>query len=565
MSPPIIHHDINNLSNEAEDEDDTHNNHHRHDNNEDTGDFSSYWQSIPDPPMFDTGSTATAAASSSFETSSCTLSNNNNNNNNFAICQDDNIEDDSKDDDHPPTNSMQQSSVSTLSASTATEADYYLSNDHQKTATAKKRLRDVTNNQTQHASITTRKKKTRRSLLLPWDNNESSTADTADLKSLSCISSSQPDAVAATKVISSSAAAVAAVNTKFSSSRSDNNNRSNNDKHTQQRMIQLVREYCALPTTHNNHYRIHSQQAREIERLSCYPMPGTKFHIPIAHTETAVNDCDDDDANNTGERKGSSATTKTKVTLRQEFILHLKPIVQEMEHRKQTDMMESRSATRCEMHRNKGRCYYMDVGTGEEVDPREYERRYLRWIERRRVERLESNKRRREDDDDDFGKKCGQNDEELELPSPQLEEIEVEGGSDCNFDMDQSVDMDDSVLSSAASSVNDSMSEVDGARTNTVSAAQFIEPATTAAAATLTSTSSINDNNTGPSANDTNDNSFNSNSGSSILGLPSLPPSNDTRVIQARTELWRAIDVALETYSKEILAIQRGQKLDGDK
>lgn len=517
MSPPIIHHDID-LSTEAEEEDDTNNRHHNN-NNDDTGDFSSYWQSIPDPPMmFDTGSSASSAASFKI------ISSSNNNNNNFAICQDDNIgDDDPKDNTHPTGH----------------------------TAAAKKRLRDVTNNQTtqQASSISTRKKKTRRSLLLPCDDNESSTTDTtadADLKSFPCNSSSQPDAMAtATNEVS---AAAASRDTTFSSSHSNNN------KRTQQRLIQLVREYCALPTTQNDHQRIHSQQAREIERLSSYPMPGTKFHIPITQTETASNDHeDDDDVNNNVERNGSS--TKTKVTLRQELILHLKPIVQEMEHQRAIDITESRSATQCEMHKNKGRCYYVDVGTGEEVDPTEYERRYLRWIERRRVERLETIRRRK--DDDDFGK-VGQSDEELMLTSPQLEE-KGKGGSDCesSFDMDQSVNMDDSMMSSASSSVNDSMSEVDRASTYTASAAQIMAPAT-AAAATSTSTSRIDDNND-PSANDTNDNSCNTNSRSSILGLPSLPPSNDTRVLEARTKLWRAIDVALETYSKEILAIQQGR------
>lgn len=529
MSPPIIHHDID-LSNEAEEDVDN----NRHDNNEDTGDFSSYWQSIPDPPMFDTGS-----APSSFKTSSSTVSNNNNN---FSICQDDNIGDYPKDNNHPIKH-VQQSSLLTRSACTVTAVD--ASND-QKSAAAKKRLRDVTNNQTQQASISTQKKKTRRSLLLPCDNNESSTADAADFKSFSCNSSSQPDAVAATKITASSSMS-------FSSSHS------NNDKQTQQRLIQLVREYCALPTTHNNHQRVHSQQARDIERLSSYPMPGTKFHIPMTQTETASNAHDDDNANNNSyERKEIIANTKTKVTLRQEFILHLKPIVQEMEHRRETDLMESRSATQCEMRKNKGRCYYVDVGTGEEVDPREYERRYLRWIEGRRVERLENNRRR--SGDDDFGK-SGKNGEEFMLPSPQLKEAEEEGNSDCesSFDMDQSVNMDDSVMSSAASSVNDSMSEVDTANMNTASAAQIIAPATAAAATSTSTTTSRIDASTDSSTNDINDNSCNSNSGSSILGLPVFPPSNDTRVLEARTKLWRAIDVALETYSKEILAIQQGR------
>jgi len=290
-------------------------------------------------------------------------------------------------------------------------------------------------------------------------------------------------------------------------------------------------------------------------------MPGKEFHLPIIQTQTTTesscnnNNEDDDDADDNGERKRSSTMTKTKVTFKQEFILHLKPIVQEMEHRKETDMMESRSATQCEMHKNKGRCYYFDIDTGEEVDSREYERRYLRWIERRRVERLDDNRRRRERDDE-VGK-GGKNDEELVLSSPQLGDAEEEGSSDCesSFDMDQSVNMDESMMSSVASSVDDATTYT----TNIANIATASRVAASSAAAPNTTTMSRISGSIDPSGNDTNGNTSNSNSsGSSILGLPSLPPSNDARVLDARNKLWRAIDVALENYSKEILAIQQG-------
>lgn len=512
-------------------------------NNEDTGDYSSYWQSIPDPPMLDTASTSTSLKP-------LVLSNND-----IEICQDNN--DDDPEDGYPTNNLHQQSVLTPCLSSAAVEVVESNGQTASSTMTVKKkRLRDVTNQQQQQQkqqllSIERRtNKKQRRSLLLPCDDYESSStaaADDDDMKSLPYSSSSSQHDAALTKVIAT------AVDTKPSSCPPSN------DQHTQQRLIQLVREYCALPN--NTSQRIHSKQAQEIERLSSYPMPGTKFHLPIIlHTQRSAEPCttntnNDNDTNNNGERKQKSnttTTTKSKAVFQPEFILHLKPIVQEMEHRKQTDTMESRTVTQCEMHKNRGRCYYVDGGTGEEVDPREYERRYLSWIGRRRVERLDRNRRRRSDDDDDDDLKDGKNDEELVLSSPQLAEaaaLAEEGSFDCesSFDMDQSVNMDDSMMSSAAASADDSMSEDVVAKTATF-AARVIEPA--AAAATSRSCAS-----------DTNDNTSTSNKGTSIrgLGLQLLPPSNDTRVLAARTKLWRAIDVALENYSKEILAIQQQQ------
>ena len=290
-------------------------------------------------------------------------------------------------------------------------------------------------------------------------------------------------------------------------------------------------------------------------------MPGKKFQLPNIHSSqptsdlssnSSNNNSDEDGPTNDDKRKQKSNTTTTttttnskEVTFQQEFILHLKPIVHEMEHQKQTDMMESRTATQCEMYKSRGRCYYVDVGTGDEVDPREYERRYLSWIGRRRLERLDCDRRRRRSD--------------ICADEVAAEATVAAGGggeevsSDCesSFDMDQSVNMDDSTMSSAASSsVDDSMSEVD--TTNTAAAATAIS----------SETSSRNSGNTHPSAaSDIKGNTSDGNSGTSIrgLGLPSLPPSNDARVLAARTKLWQAIDAALENYSKEILAIQQGR------
>ena len=86
---------------------------------DDTGDYSSYWQSIPDPPMLDSASASSSSSSSSMKP--------------FEICQDDNV--------------LQQSLLSSTRSGTAsTTVDLSVGQSSSgSTITAKKRLRDVTN------------------------------------------------------------------------------------------------------------------------------------------------------------------------------------------------------------------------------------------------------------------------------------------------------------------------------------------------------------------------------------------------------------------------------------
>ena len=464
--------------------------------NQDTGDFSSYWQSIPDPPTF-AGTASSSSAATKKSKSNFVVSNNGHH---LAI------------------------------------ANSQVSNS----GIRKKRLRDVTNEKRQTSSSL--KKKNRRSFLLPSDDIISSTGSNADSKPLSSSAANcQNNNVLATFI----------PETKSSSSRIE----SDNEKHSHQRLIQLVREYCALP---DDQRRSSSREAYEIQRLSCYPMPGKKFHIP---TKKVINDDDKNDDEIEGDDNSKPDTTK--LTMKQQMIHHLKPIVEEMEHRKQTDLMESRYATQCEMYKKKGRCHYFNVDTGVEVDPREYERRYLGWLDGKRDERLDCLRRRSmvdysiQDSVDESGN--GRNDDK---PSPQLDGVDEEEASQSEFslDMDQSVSMDDSMMSLIDSPSDDT--EMDTKDETASSLEAVIASATDT---TTFATMAMSNSRSVSSAEAVNNISGSNSDDASIRGLAQPPIrmslSTDTRVLEARARLFRAIDIALANYSREMLGIQQEEQL----
>ena len=120
----------------------------------------------------------------------------------------------------------------------------------------------------------------------------------------------------------------------------------------EERLIQLVRDYCSLPLKH----RIHSTESKEIQSLSSYPMPDQMHPL---HNK------------------------------KEEFLLKVQPIVQEMEKLKLKDVMDTRLATGCEARKDgRGRYRYYEVDDGGElVRSKEYERRYVAILDERRRKR----------------------------------------------------------------------------------------------------------------------------------------------------------------------------------
>jgi hypothetical protein len=329
--------------------------------------------------------------------------------------------------------------------------------------------------------------KKRRSLLLPSDNNGvdilmDSLGSRGDDVSLEVAA-----AAASSKQVSVDV--VLAFN-------DDNNNAS---KH--QEMIQLVRRYCSLPLNK----RVNSHEAKRIEFLSTYPMPGKILNVFNGDNETC----------------------------KREFMLRAQPLVRLMEQQKQKDIDDARSFTGCEVKKGKGGFQYVDIKTLEAVTAEEYKDRYFAMIEDRKVQRRNQTV---------VNNSCSN-----EEASPFAD--------DSNMDMDESVfspddsvvrgDDDKSVLSCARASYRECL--VISSCTDEVSTPSFNAANTQEQKAAAV----YNTNTTKPLT--SSPENITETKPHPLLGA--LPQSDDPRVLEARRKLFRAIDTALATYSSEILAL----------
>lgn len=274
-----------------------------------------------------------------------------------------------------------------------------------------------------------------------------------------------------------------------------------NNKPSNQEIINLVRQYCALPPNQ----RQKSIEASQIESLTTYPMPGKI--LKFANTETC----------------------------KREFILRAKPIVVLMEEQKQRDIVDARNFTRCEVKRVRGGFEYVDLESGKGVDAEEYRKRYCAMLDERKTDRLG----RRTDGEDVTGS--------LNDTSPFAD--------DSNMDMDESVfSPDDSCLNGAEAS-DGRIAISSSSNTPTISSS--------ATTGLVNDTAETCSNDTADQKSCTEIDTTIGNAAPSSASketaphpfIGSLPPSNDPRVLEARRKLFCAIDTALATYSREIMAL----------
>lgn len=293
-------------------------------------------------------------------------------------------------------------------------------------------------------------------------------------------------------------------------------------------MVQLVRKYYSQPKENKRII------AKEIESLAGYPMPGY-------------------------------ATNTQYTRSKEEFILKVQPIVQALEDRKQLDVLEAEEFTRCRVMKvgKEGFSYY-DVSTGELVEAKEYELRYAAMLD----EKLRKRKEMASDDGCDKNEGRGVTGfchfdtiHDVESTSRDngvcdsihgkgcsVNELNWNGAIDhSNMDLGEGVSMEESIMSINESRVLSAMmrgtpspSEEESSSNNTTS---------------LTATESRDG-----AESEKNQHEF-TDIGSSPhhpAALLDMPPTNDPRVLAARTRLWLAIDRALAAYSKEIIEIQGG-------
>jgi len=296
---------------------------------------------------------------------------------------------------------------------------------------------------------------------------------------------------------------------------SKDNADSGTNNNSKEVLVQLVRDYCSLPVE----CRVNSKEANKIDSLSGYPMPGKI--LPFM----------------------DNATTK------EEFLLRVQPIVQEMENRKQKDVADTKLATQCEVKKNGkgGYCYY-DVNSGEQIQADEYKLRYAAMVDERHQKRKTTCRVEECSEQGSIDPPNNLDNAEakkirFDHDSIEQEKLNDSKNDDSNMDMDESVNMDDSMMSLSS----------DG-KTN---ASPSIELDDSLASEDSSSTSATTDLPIEIQSEGTNEPSqhHRSNHDSHLL-LAGMPTSNDPRVIAARRKLWRAVDAALANYSQEILAME---------
>ncbi|KAL3760517.1 hypothetical protein ACHAWU_001852 [Discostella pseudostelligera] len=317
-------------------------------------------------------------------------------------------------------------------------------------------------------------------------------------------------------------------------------------------MIHLVRKYYSLP----NENRIHV--ANEIHSLSGYPMPG-------------------------------HATNKNYTQSKEEFVLKVQPIVQAMEDRKHLDVLEAEKYTNCHVvkdvdKRGGGFCY-SDVNTGEEIEAQDYKLRYAAMLYEKRRRRKEKTV---DDDDCDENECCRRGDADSDFHhSDVVEEVTTtredgvcdscDGGSchedetrresidDSNMDMDEGVSMDESIMSLDESVVHEDAPHSDSKDASS-STADVLDTASINAESSSNNVTSRSENKPSEGAQDeSNQHELDHHHDDDIRSSPHhhtalnrMPASNNPRVLAARARLWLAIDTALAAYSREIQKIQDG-------
>mmetsp|Transcript_29408 Transcript_29408/g.62441 ORF Transcript_29408/g.62441 Transcript_29408/m.62441 type:complete len:493 (+) Transcript_29408:112-1590(+) len=308
-------------------------------------------------------------------------------------------------------------------------------------------------------------------------------------------------------------------------------------------LLQLVRDYCSFPAD----CRVNSKESNEIESLSGYPMPGKI--LPVMDNSTS----------------------------KKEFLLRVQPIVQEMENRKQRDVAETKLATQCEVKKNRrgGYCYY-DVSSGEQIRADEYKLRYAAMIEEKRRQKRKKKDRHKE---------CPEQ-ESINQPNNSLDNVKVndvqancksnnqercddsksEQGCCDDSNMDESVNMDDSMMS-PADSVATCEDKKQHVSIRTASDDLIVKP-NALGDSLVSEDSSSNNINDSPTETQSEEcvhapNQHENDHGSHPL-LAGMPTSNDPRVLAARRKLWCAMDAALANYSHEILAIEEAGSGDAN-
>ncbi len=306
-------------------------------------------------------------------------------------------------------------------------------------------------------------------------------------------------------------------------------------------LVDLVRAYCSLPMDR----RKSSDEAKDIEKLSGYPI------IREANAEQTRNVNIANVVAN-GKKKCCksevSPSNESIVSCKREFLMKVQPVVQAMETQKKQDSEDAQMATNCQVKRGVngiGYCYF-DTNSGKEVSAGDYKLRYSAMINERRLERRKNrnvspSERVEEKLLNDDLQETKSRDNHHYASQHTVKRDQCGGdGDQCSSDDESNVDTENSMTFDESVIMEDESPslEFDRFPNNDVF---------------------FNDIASKLAQNEGCYRVFNlrckeeSDSHSLLHGMS---PTMDPRIISARRQLFRKIDEVLKEYSREILAIQ---------
>jgi len=303
-------------------------------------------------------------------------------------------------------------------------------------------------------------------------------------------------------------------------------------------VVKLVRAFCSLSMDR----RKFSDEAKEIEMLSGYPI------IREANAEQTRNVMIANVIANGKKKFGKSEVSPSNesiVSCKREFLLKVQPVVKSMESQKQQDLEDVQLATNCQVQRSLngvGYCYF-DTNNGVKVTADDYKLRYSAMINARRSERR---KNRNISPTKSIKEKIA-NDHSNESNTGENRYCKSKctgNCRECGSDNESIVDAENSTTFDESVIMEDDSSSLEFDHSSKDGVLCF-ETATKLA--TNEGLNRVLAHLQIPQYKEESD---------SHSLLHGMPPSTDPRVISARRQLFRKIDEVLEEYSREILAIQ---------
>jgi hypothetical protein len=311
----------------------------------------------------------------------------------------------------------------------------------------------------------------------------------------------------------------------------------------------LVREYCALPISE----RHSSKHAEEIERLTSYSL------VPPAARQR-------NKTRNGVDLNWSGSPTARDLMPKRELLLTLGSLMELIEERKVQDTKKMEAHTQCRFQRSRsGKYRYFHIFTNGKISPATYEQRYLATLERSKAESQKHIQ--------DWIKRVeGLSPPLIKLKTGTVIDSEPYHGMQENAEQCATTPTKDGIDQSPHSFgsvdiVTDSSVEPSSTLDTSDSSSVVVEKVGGYAQANDTDNTMELVDASSSSPTDSllleTESQGDEDSPDLLLPLPSRDEASaDPAIAAAEATLWAAIDAALETYSRQVIAIRKARMVN---